>query len=74
MFEWAACVVACLIYHVMGSVFCGWRYAGSYRTKLRGLFSLPQEPCHDFLVHGFCCVCSISQEYRELKNQGIDPP
>lgn len=70
---WAACVVAGMIYHVLGSVFCGWLYAGSYRTKLRGLFSLPQEPCHDFLVHGFCCVCSICQEYRELKNQGIDP-
>ncbi|PRQ40401.1 putative PLAC8 motif-containing protein [Rosa chinensis] len=68
-----SCAVAGTIYHVLASVGCGWLYAGSYRTKLRGHFSLPAAPCHDLLVHSFCCVCSICQEYRELKNHGIDP-
>lgn len=70
------CVARCvgtILYHVLGSVGCGWLYAYSYRSKLRGLFSLPESPCSDLLIHCCCCVCGISQEYRELKNRGLDP-
>ncbi|GMY18326.1 protein PLANT CADMIUM RESISTANCE 9-like [Fagus crenata] len=62
-----------LIYCGLGPKICGALYAGTYRSKLRGLFSLPKEPCADWLVHWCCCVCSITQEYRELQNRGIDP-
>ncbi|CAK9159584.1 unnamed protein product [Ilex paraguariensis] len=65
--------VACALYYALSSVGCGWLYACTYRSKLRGLFKLPEAPCVDGLVHGSCCLCAISQEYRELKNRGVDP-
>ncbi|XP_059649461.1 protein PLANT CADMIUM RESISTANCE 9-like [Cornus florida] len=68
-----SCGVGGLIYYALGAVGCGWLYACTYRTKLRHLFSLPEAPCADVLVHCCCCVCSLSQEYRELKNRGVDP-
>ncbi|KAM7266018.1 hypothetical protein ACFE04_003701 [Oxalis oulophora] len=47
-------------------------YSCFYRSRLRGQFDLPEEPCADCLVH-FCCeTCSLCQEYRELKNRGFD--
>ncbi|XP_025014892.1 protein PLANT CADMIUM RESISTANCE 12 [Ricinus communis] len=68
-----SCQHACLISYAMG--FCAWLYARTYRSKLRGHFSLPEAPCSDSLVHCFCCVCAcaLCQEYRELKNRGADP-
>ncbi|XP_015895699.3 protein PLANT CADMIUM RESISTANCE 12 [Ziziphus jujuba] len=66
-----SCTRAGLIYYAMGC--CGWIFASQYRAKLRQWFSLPEEPCSDLLVHACCCMCSICQEYRELKNRGIDP-
>ncbi|KAJ7943187.1 Protein PLANT CADMIUM RESISTANCE 2 [Quillaja saponaria] len=64
---------ASCIYYALCAVGCGGLYASTYRTKLRRLFSLPEEPCGDWLVHCCCCVCSLTQEYRELKNRGVDP-
>ncbi|KAK3033657.1 hypothetical protein RJ639_034536 [Escallonia herrerae] len=61
------------IYCSLNAIGWGWRYAFTYRSKLRQLFSLPEAPCADFLVHSCCCVCAISQEYRELKNRGVNP-
>ncbi|KAK9277786.1 hypothetical protein L1049_007333 [Liquidambar formosana] len=68
-----SCKVAGLIYYALGTVGCGWLYGCTYRSKLRGLFSLPEDPCTDCLLHWCCCVCSLCQEYRELKNRGTDP-
>nr|GME19929.1 protein PLANT CADMIUM RESISTANCE 9-like [Ipomoea batatas] len=65
--------LGCLISYAMGSIHCGCVYGGIYRSKLRKLFNLPEAPCSDYLLHCCCCVCSLSQEYRELKNRGIDP-
>ncbi|XP_030443776.1 cell number regulator 2-like, partial [Syzygium oleosum] len=48
-------------------------YSCTYRKKLRGLHSLPEDPCADCLVHWCCMCCALSQEYRELKNRGFDP-
>ncbi|KAL5722184.1 hypothetical protein ACHQM5_005733 [Ranunculus cassubicifolius] len=62
---------ACCIYYALSS--CSWLYASLYRTKLRRMYSLPEEPLSDGLVHGCCCVCSLTQEYRELKIRGHDP-
>jgi len=52
---------------------CQWIYSCTYRSKLRALYSLPEEPCNDCLVH--CCCCegfSLCQMYRELKHRGFD--
>ncbi|XVE85957.1 hypothetical protein DITRI_Ditri17bG0133600 [Diplodiscus trichospermus] len=69
----SACGLSGLVYYAMGTIHCGWLYGGFYRTKLRQLFSLPEAPHGDGFVHCCCCVCSLSQEYRELKNRGADP-
>ncbi|XP_059452963.1 cell number regulator 4-like [Corylus avellana] len=56
------------------SFYCGGAFFSyKYRTKLRALYSLPEEPCGDFCVHCWCSSCAICQEYRELKNRGFDP-
>ncbi|GKE49313.1 PLAC8 motif-containing protein [Tanacetum coccineum] len=44
-----------------------------YRSKLRELYMLPANPCNDRLVRVCCMYCSLCQDYRELKNRGIDP-
>ncbi|XP_010268738.1 PREDICTED: protein PLANT CADMIUM RESISTANCE 7-like [Nelumbo nucifera] len=49
------------------------RYSRGYRTKLRRLYNLQEAPYPDWLVHFFCSECALCQEYRELKNHGIDP-
>ena len=61
---------ACLIYFAAES---GCKYRGTYRSKLRVLFSLPEEPYSDCFLHTWCRICAITQEYRELQNRGIDP-
>uniref|UniRef100_A0A7N2L5D1 Uncharacterized protein n=1 Tax=Quercus lobata TaxID=97700 RepID=A0A7N2L5D1_QUELO len=48
-------------------------YTCTYRAKLRALYSLPPKPCGDCCVHHFCFFCALCQEYRELKNRGLDP-
>ncbi|PIA63574.1 hypothetical protein AQUCO_00201130v1 [Aquilegia coerulea] len=62
---------ACCIYYSLSS--CSWLYASMYRSKLRRMYSLREEPCSDGVVHCCCCVCSITQEYWELKARGLDP-
>ncbi|GJQ98947.1 PLAC8 motif-containing protein [Tanacetum coccineum] len=52
---------------------CHALYTCFYRSKLRQLYMLPARPCHDCLVHFCCLACALCQEYRELKNRGIDP-
>ncbi|KAJ6721110.1 DUF614 FAMILY PROTEIN-RELATED [Salix viminalis] len=68
-----SCRLQGLVYYAMSHIGCAWLYGGVYRSKLRGFLSLPETPCADWLVHCCCCVCSLSQEYRELKNRGADP-
>lgn len=68
-----SCRLQGLIYYAMSHIGCEWLYGGIYRSKLRGFLSLPEAPCADWLVHCCCCVCSLCQEYRELKNHGADP-
>ncbi|KAJ6312513.1 hypothetical protein OIU77_014106 [Salix suchowensis] len=68
-----SCRLQGLVYYAMSHIGCAWLYGGVYRSKLRGFLSLPETPCADWLVHCCCCVCSLCQEYRELKNHGADP-
>ncbi|KAF3437875.1 hypothetical protein FNV43_RR20631 [Rhamnella rubrinervis] len=66
-----SCCAAGCIYCIMGS--CAYMYTHTYRAKLRGLYSLPEEPCSDCCVHCWCAACANCQEHRELKNRGVDP-
>ncbi|XP_057543182.1 protein PLANT CADMIUM RESISTANCE 9-like [Amaranthus tricolor] len=63
---------ACIRYSILPA---GWKgmYAAGYRRRLREMFKLPEEPHTDCIVHQCCCVCGLTQEYRELKNRGADP-
>ncbi|KAJ1389448.1 PLAC8 motif-containing protein [Sesbania bispinosa] len=61
------------IYLLLGSPGFAGLYSATYRSKLRRLFSLPEEPFSDSFLHCCCCVCALTQEYRELTNRRIDP-
>ncbi|KAL2509917.1 Uncharacterized protein Fot_33564 [Forsythia ovata] len=65
--------IACGIHSALHMVHCTWLYTSNYRSQLRALFNLPEAPHADIMVHCCCCLCGICQEYRELKNRGVDP-
>ncbi|KAL9309075.1 Protein PLANT CADMIUM RESISTANCE 6 [Arabidopsis thaliana] len=48
-------------------------YTCTFRTKLRSKYGLPDAPAPDWITHCFCEYCALCQEYRELKNRGLDP-
>ncbi|OWM90310.1 hypothetical protein CDL15_Pgr014612 [Punica granatum] len=62
--------ICVLLWYFFG-VFCC--YTCTYRTKLRGLYSLPGDMCDDCCTHCLCTYCALCQEYRELKNRDLDP-
>ncbi|KAI4350894.1 hypothetical protein L6164_005299 [Bauhinia variegata] len=68
-----SCGIAGLIYYGLAHCGLGCLYSYTFRSKLRGLYSLPEEPCNDCVVHWCCAACAFCQEYRELKNRGLDP-
>ncbi|XAR65410.1 hypothetical protein NMG60_11009534 [Bertholletia excelsa] len=68
-----SCFAAGFIYLALVYSGCNSTFGCTYRTKLRGLFSLPEGPIPDGLVHCICCFCALCQDYRELKNRGTDP-
>ncbi|KAI9169161.1 hypothetical protein LWI28_007922 [Acer negundo] len=68
-----SCKIQGLVYYAMARIGCGWLYGGIYRSKMRRHLSLPEAPCSDWLLHCCCCVCALTQEYRELKNRGANP-
>ncbi|XP_052185257.1 protein PLANT CADMIUM RESISTANCE 12 [Diospyros lotus] len=68
-----SCCAASVIYVALAYAGCAPLYGCTYRTKLRGLFGLPERPLPDGLVHCLCCFCALCQDYRELKNRGTDP-
>ncbi|KAL5715926.1 hypothetical protein ACHQM5_017682 [Ranunculus cassubicifolius] len=63
-------LVYCLLLACMGSQ-CIYSYG--YRTRIRNLYSLKEEPCSDCCVHCWCERCAVCQEYRELWIRGVDP-
>ncbi|XP_027122502.1 protein PLANT CADMIUM RESISTANCE 7-like [Coffea arabica] len=68
-----SCAQAGIIYYCLAHVGCASCYSCTYRSKLRAYFNLSEDPCNDCLVHCFCLPCAVCQEYRELKNRGLDP-
>ncbi|KAI4347168.1 hypothetical protein L6164_008004 [Bauhinia variegata] len=67
------CCASGLIFFCLAQIGCAWIYSCTYRSKLRGLYSLPASPCSDCCVHFCCATCALCQEHRELKNRGLDP-
>ncbi|KAJ3677438.1 hypothetical protein LUZ60_003162 [Juncus effusus] len=57
---------------ILGCTGLQWIYSWMYRTRMRQQYSLPEDPCHDCLVHFVCEYCALCQEYRELKNRGFN--
>lgn len=73
-FAIAGCHWGMLIYILMMPVLCSqWYMISLYRTKLRRKFGLVEAPYTDVVSHIFCPLCSLCQEFRELKIRGLDP-
>ncbi|XP_058009908.1 cell number regulator 2 isoform X1 [Hevea brasiliensis] len=68
-----SCACSGLVFMVLSYVGVPCLYSFTYRSKLRGQHSLPEHPCADCCVHCWCLHCALCQEYRELKNRGLDP-
>ncbi|MQL89663.1 hypothetical protein Taro_022255 [Colocasia esculenta] len=70
----AACTSNGLIYGCVAALIalpclisCG------YRTRLRAKYDLVEAPAPDWASHFLCECCALCQEYRELRNRGLDP-
>ncbi|CAK9161501.1 unnamed protein product [Ilex paraguariensis] len=68
------CPLGSFIYVLMMPALCSqWIMGSKYRTKLRKKYKLVEAPYEDVISHFFCPCCSLCQEFRELKNRGLDP-
>lgn len=68
------CALGSFMYLLMGPALCSqWIIGSTYRTRLRTRFTLVQAPTQDWVAHLFCPYCALCQEFRELRNRGIDP-
>ncbi|KAF8011338.1 hypothetical protein BT93_J1825 [Corymbia citriodora subsp. variegata] len=69
-----SCAMSGLLYGgIQFLIGCPCLLSCTYRTKLRSHFNLIESPAPDWITHFFCECCALSQEYRELKNRGLDP-
>ncbi|XP_039162676.1 cell number regulator 1-like [Eucalyptus grandis] len=68
-----SCVAGGLVYDLLAHAGVVCLYTCSYRTKLRVLHSLQEDPRANCLVHSCCIYYALCQEYRELKNRGFEP-
>ncbi|XP_024991733.1 protein PLANT CADMIUM RESISTANCE 4-like [Cynara cardunculus var. scolymus] len=69
-----SCLTSGLIYGLIAAfIGCPCIMSCGYRTKIRNRFGLIETPAPDWAMHCFCEWCSLCQEYRELKAQGLDP-
>lgn len=70
----AGCPLGSFIYMLMMPALCSqWIMGSKYRTKIRDRYGLVDAPYQDVVSHIFCSSCSLCQEFRELKNRGLDP-
>lgn len=68
------CPLGSFIYLLMMPALCSqWVMGSKYRTKLRTRYGLVEAPYQDVVSHIFCPCCSLCQEFRELRNRGLDP-
>ncbi|KAL8113833.1 hypothetical protein AgCh_020934 [Apium graveolens] len=68
------CPMGSFIYLLLTpALLSNWLFGSKYRAKLRRKYNLVEAPYADAISHIICPCCSLSQEYRELKIQGLDP-
>ncbi|KAK1264887.1 Protein PLANT CADMIUM RESISTANCE 8 [Acorus gramineus] len=68
------CSLGSLMYMMMAPAVCScWILGSIYRGRLRQRYNLVEAPTEDWIAHAFCPCCALCQEFRELKNRGIDP-
>ena len=68
-----SCVCSGAVCCLLAQIYSSCWYTCTYRSKLRNQFSIPGDQCEDFCIHCWCQPCALCQEYRELKNRGLDP-
>ncbi|KAH9746253.1 protein PLANT CADMIUM RESISTANCE 2 [Citrus sinensis] len=69
----SSCGVNCALYFIIAWLTgCSCLLSCGYRSKMRHQYMLKDSPCGDCLVHVFCELCALCQEYRELKSRGFD--
>ncbi|KAG0462677.1 hypothetical protein HPP92_021153 [Vanilla planifolia] len=69
-----SCTMGSFMYLLMVPALCScWMLGSFYRRKLRYKYKLVQAPAEDWSLHLFCPLCSLCQEFRELRNRGVDP-
>lgn len=69
-----SCPLGSFIYLLMMPALCSqWVMGSKYRAKLRRRYGLVEAPYQDVVSHIFCSCCSLCQEFRELRNRGLDP-
>ncbi|CAA7402753.1 unnamed protein product [Spirodela intermedia] len=70
----SSCVAGSVVCLLTMPGLCACLLLGSaHRTSLRLRYNLVQAPADDLIIHLLCPTCALCQEYRELKNRGIDP-
>lgn len=70
---YAACGASGALYTLICCVIgCGCLYSCFYRSKMRQQQNLKGNNCLDCLIHCCCEPCALSQEYRQLENQGFN--
>ncbi|KAG5601995.1 hypothetical protein H5410_033365 [Solanum commersonii] len=68
------CPLGTFTYMLMMPAICSqWIMGSKYRTQLRQRYNLVEAPYSDMISHMFCPCCSLCQEFRELRNRGLDP-
>ncbi|CAN4100243.1 unnamed protein product [Withania somnifera] len=68
------CPLGTFIYLLMMPALCSqWIMGSKYRTQLRQRYNLVEAPYSDIISHIFCPCCALCQEFRELRNRGLDP-
>ncbi|KAG9456127.1 hypothetical protein H6P81_000635 [Aristolochia fimbriata] len=69
-----SCALGSFMYLLLAPAFCShWMMGSMYRARLRSKYNLVEAPTQDCIAHACCPLCSLCQEFRELRNRGIDP-
>ncbi|XP_056162444.1 uncharacterized protein LOC115684218 [Syzygium oleosum] len=68
-----SCLTGAFLYFFLFLVLCHWNVGVRYRKRIRDAFQIADTPVTDRIAHTLCPLCSLCQEFRELKYRGLDP-
>ncbi|CAN6439971.1 unnamed protein product [Victoria cruziana] len=68
-----SCMTSGIIYGALAWIGVPCILSCSYRSRLRARYDLLEAPASDVIIHFLCEWCALCQEYRELRNRGLDP-